>query len=223
MKLAIFDFDGTLFPKDTLTFLLKQWYRLKYPKLKLYKAILPLIPAFLKYKLDKNISKDEKEEMRVQAILGFNRLMTGMTKEEIDKFFYLSSAAINTQLNPVVLERVEQSNRDGYHTVLLSGAYSLLLQHVRDFLHIDNVIGSEIYFDQGVFYNNIASDFVTGSNKVNKLKSHFMNENIDWQESLAFADSESDLQVLELVRQPTAVCPEPKLREIALERNWEII
>jgi phosphoserine phosphatase len=35
VKLAIFDFDGTLFLEDTLPFLLKQWAKFGYSKLKL--------------------------------------------------------------------------------------------------------------------------------------------------------------------------------------------
>ncbi|KJS87182.1 MAG: hypothetical protein JM58_05090 [Peptococcaceae bacterium BICA1-8] len=223
MKLAIFDFDGTLFPKDTLPFLLKQWYKQNYSKIKLLGVVFPLIPTYLKYKMVKNTSSDTINKMRLKAVLGFNQLLAGMTEEEIKRFFSLSSAAIKSQLNPAVVAKAKKARREGYHTVLLSGAYLLLLNYIKDFLDFDTVIGSEIYFDQGIFYNNKTFNIVTGSSKVDKLKTYFKNEDIDWQASLAFADSMIDLQVLELVGNPTAVCPDPKLLDIALERKWEII
>jgi hypothetical protein len=46
LKLAIFDFDGTLFPKDSLKFLLSEWKRLEYSKLKYYKIFSSLFILF---------------------------------------------------------------------------------------------------------------------------------------------------------------------------------
>lgn len=51
MKLAVFDFDKTLFPKDTIPYLMKQWYKLDYPKTKIIKVYMKLLPAFIVYKL----------------------------------------------------------------------------------------------------------------------------------------------------------------------------
>jgi len=48
MKLAIFDFDGTLFPVETLPFLLSQWKKLKYSKTRYYKTYIFLMPLYLK-------------------------------------------------------------------------------------------------------------------------------------------------------------------------------
>jgi len=129
----------------------KQWYKQNYSKIKLLGVILPLIPTYLKYKMVKNTSSDTINKMRLKAVLVFNKLLAGMTEEEIKRFFSFSSAAIKSQLNPAVVEKAKKARQEGYHTVLLSGAYLLLLNNIKDFLDFDTVISSEIYFDQGYF------------------------------------------------------------------------
>ena len=48
MKLAIFDFDGTMFPNDTLAFLLSEWKKQGYSKKKYYNTIIPVVFLYLK-------------------------------------------------------------------------------------------------------------------------------------------------------------------------------
>lgn len=51
MKLAIFDFDGTLFTKQTIPFFIEQWHKLNYSKSKLFIIKNRIIFLFIKYKL----------------------------------------------------------------------------------------------------------------------------------------------------------------------------
>lgn len=51
MKLAIFDFDGTLFPHETLPFLLKQWKIQKYSRARLYCVYMVIGGMYIWYKL----------------------------------------------------------------------------------------------------------------------------------------------------------------------------
>jgi phosphoserine phosphatase len=45
---------------------------------------------------------------------------------------------------------------------------------------------------------------------------------VDLAESYAYADSTSDLHLLEMVGHPVATYPDDGLRPIALERGWQI-
>jgi phosphoserine phosphatase len=45
---------------------------------------------------------------------------------------------------------------------------------------------------------------------------------VDYQDSFSYADSITDLAMLEMVGRPVAVYPEPALRDIAVQRGWEI-
>lgn len=222
MKLAVFDFDGTLFPKDTLPFLLSQWYHQNYSKTKLINVYLPLIPLYLKYKSGLN-STLTKEQMRIKALQGFNGIFTGMTEEEISSYFDKTCQSIKELLNQAVVDEIKTAKASGFHTVILSGSYRLLLEIIGEYLEVDTIIGTEMYFSSGVFDHNKELDLVSGSSKVDKLCNHFSNYSIDWKESYAYADSYSDLGLLELVGNPIAVNPDQRLKSIALEKNWRQI
>lgn len=49
-----------------------------------------------------------------------------------------------------------------------------------------------------------------------------LGQEVDFSESFAYADSISDLGLLELVGHPVAVYPDPALRVMAVQRGWEI-
>jgi len=85
MKLAIFDFDGTLFPKDTLPFLLRQWKKKKYSNRKYIKTYVSEIFLYFKYKLGMG-SNLSREQIRSLAIQRFNRIFEGMSKQEVWDF-----------------------------------------------------------------------------------------------------------------------------------------
>lgn len=222
MKLAIFDFDGTLLPKDTLPFLLSQWLHHNYSKTKLISVYLPLLPLYIKYKTGLN-SNLTKEQMRIKALQGFNRIFIDMTEQEVIDYFSKTCQSMKGLLNKSVVEEIKKANDSGFHTVILSGSYSLLLKMIGKYLEVNTIIGTEMYFKNGKFDHNKELDLISGSSKVEKLCNHFNNHKIDWGESYAYADSHTDLGLLELVGNPVIVNPDQKLKSIALKKNWRLI
>ncbi|MGD9676904.1 MAG: HAD family hydrolase [Vulcanibacillus sp.] len=222
MKLAIFDFDGTLFPIDTLRFLLSHWKENKYSKLKYYRSYLLLIGLFMIYKLDIK-SRIPRETIKNKSLQSFNYIFSGMSEDEVIEFLNNCAEGIIELLNPAVVEEVRKAKNEGYHIVLLSGAYELLLHKVADYLEIDTVIGTKMHFIDGVFDYNTKLEIITGSAKLKQLNKNFKDFSIDLESSLAFADSISDIEILKSVGHPVVVNPDDKLKEIAIESGWRII
>lgn len=223
MKLAIFDFDGTLFPKDTLPFLLKQWKVNKYSKVKFLNIYLPLIPLYIKYKMGLK-SKLSTEQMKLIAFQKFHGIFKGMTEREITEYMTTCSDAIIKLLNSEIVSEIEKVHKACFHTVILSGSYSLILNKVTEHLHMDTAIGTEIHFDDsGLIDISKQLNIACGIAKVERLQEHFKHEEIDWSGSCAYADSYSDIQVLQSVGEPIAVNPDSQLKAIAIQKNWRII
>lgn len=223
MKLAIFDFDGTLFPKETIPFLLFQWRKLNYSKLKLAEVYFRTLGVYIIYRtgLYSNISK---EKFRITAVKEFNRLFRDMNKEEINQFFLDASKSINELLKISIIEEIERAKNNGFHTVILSGSFNILLKHISENLDIDTIIGTEMHFnDDDMLDFEKGLTLVSGSVKVKELKSHFNDHEVNWNESYAYADSFSDLELLESVGNPVAVNPDNMLKSIAKDKKWRII
>lgn len=222
MKVAIFDFDGTLFPIDTLRFLLSYWKEKKYSKLKYYKTYIPLIGLYIIYKLDLK-SRIPRETFKNKSLQSFNYIFSDMTEEEVTNFLNNCAERIIELLNPSVVEEVHNAKKEGYHTVLLSGAYEQLLHKVASHLGIDTVIGTKMYFKNGLFDQHTRLDIVTGPAKLEQLNKYFIDSSVNLDSSIAFADSYSDIHILKAVGKAVVVNPDDKLKEAAIETGWRII
>ncbi len=222
MKLAIFDFDKTLFPKDTIPYLMKQWYKLDYSKLKLGKVYTKLLPAYIVYKTGVG-GKKTNDKLRRIAVEGFHDLFKGMSKKEIEEFFYKTSVTLKEELNEEVVSKLEQAKNEGMHTVIISGAYDPLLKYIGKNLDVDTIIGTTLSYDNNEIYNhNQKLIIVEGDQKVDELKNYFKQE-IDWENSYFYTDSIRDIKLLELVGNPVVVNPDQHLLNRATELKWDII
>lgn len=222
MKLAVFDFDRTLFPKDTIPYLMKQWYKLDYPKDKIMKVYIRLLPAYVIYKLGIGGNKANKK-LRNMAVEGFDELLKGMTKDEINSFFEKTSKELTNELNKEVVEKVIKAQQEGMHTVIISGAYEPLLQIIGNDLKIDTIIGTKLSYDNDDIYSyNQKLIIVEGDRKVEELENYFT-QTLDWENSYFYTDSIRDIKLLERVGNPVAVNPDQHLLNHAKDRNWDII
>lgn len=223
MKLAIFDFDGTLCSKETLPYLMKIWDDLGYSRRRQIYVYLIIVKVLLIYKLKLDKLMD-KEKFRSVCTEKFLRLFQGMTEEEIDEFFQKSSELIKEKLYPKVVEEVQKAKEQGYHTVLLSGCFTSLLEYVGKTLNMDTIIGTELNFNEELLIDYGMSMCVnSGNNKEESLKRHFKDSKINWEESCAYGDSYFDYNILNLVGKPITVNPDERLQTIANERGWEIL
>ncbi len=220
MKLAIFDFDGTLMRVDSLPYLLRMWTKMGYPMRRQWQIYALIGGLFIRYKLHLH-GRMTSEQMKKTALQKFTRIFTGMTKQQIDAFFDKSVALMSKQLNAHVVAEAAKLKKQGYHTVLLSGFYDSLLTRIADKLGIDTVLGTKMHFKDGVIESTKPMDIKTGIDKVNRIRGSF--PEADYANSCAYADSLSDLDLLEMVGQPIAVAPDTHLKEVALQRGWRII
>ena len=224
MKLAIFDFDGTMFDKQSIPYLLSCYKKMKYSKSRYYKFLIKVGCIALKYKspLSKGYTRDI---FRKDAALYFVKMFNGKHPDELKNFFKECTPLILEDLNPVVLNELKKAQRDGYKTVLLSGCLIYLLQGVGEELKMDYVIGTDINYINVQDKLKISNDItvITGAKKVEKLKLVLSGKVIDWENSRAYADSLSDLCILQLVGNPFAINPDKELKLFANENNWIII
>lgn len=223
MRLAIFDFDGTLFPKETLPFLLIQWRKLNYSKFRLAEVYFRTLGLYVIYKVG-ICSTLSKEKFRIIAVKEFSRIFRGMSKEEISQFFSDASKCISQLLKDTVVEEIKKAKSSGFHTVILSGSFNILLDFISENLDIDTIIGTEMCFNNDDILDfNKEISIVSGSCKVERLRNHFIGQDINWIESYAYADSFSDLELLKIVGNPIAVNPDNMLKSIAKDKKWRII
>ncbi|MGL4797829.1 MAG: HAD family hydrolase [Cellulosilyticaceae bacterium] len=224
MRLAIFDFDGTLFPHQTIPYLMKLYLEAGYSKTKYLMYMAKIAGIVAKYKLP--FYKDYgKEQFRRQATVYFIQLLNGETREGVEAFFKKSAEAIVGDLNPEVVSEVKKAKLRGEKCIVLSGCFSGILEGVAKALDMDYVIGTPVETSdfQEDELNVQQLDIATGHRKVEKLLTLLQGEEVEWEKSTAYGDSVYDRYILELVGRPVAVNPDEGLREMAEGNNWRIL
>lgn len=220
MRVAIFDFDGTLYSKETFTLLMNhlKHHPTHSPKYKtFFRKILPL---YIGYKI-KIVPESTMKERSMQI---YAEALHTLSKKELDDYFLEMKESMRAGFNQDVIKRLNQHKHDGVHVMLVSGAYTSLLHAVTDELGFDEIIGTEIPFTEDGTINRAASIYhIQGKRKNEKIMQSLAAHTIDWANSFAYGDSFSDLPVLELVGKPVVVKPEQRLEQVANERNWAIL
>ena len=220
MKVALFDFDGTLYPHETFETLREHLQ--SHPKYKKnYKRFVRYFaPTYFGYKL----RLVPKIKMQRRALESYILSFKGYTKSDIDEFFSDVAKSMSRELRIPLLEKIKQLKKDNYYVVLISGAFIPLLEALFKGVGFDYIVGSTVNYNKsGQVDSKVRFERVFAERKIEILKEHFRGEKIDWNNSQAYSDSISDLKMLELVGQPVAVTPDSALQSIAERNNWKII
>ncbi len=227
MKLAIFDFDGTLFPKETVPFIVIQYGKLGYSRIKQARAFVQImgILASYKLKLDKTMNKEKFRSNATQITLS---LFEGMTEHEVGVFFEKLNRKVLMEIDKDVLKELDKHKTDGFKVVLLSGGFMPLIGPVGKKLGVDHVIGTELNYRVNTNGDRIIQPFepinlVTGDNKTRELDKYYGSQNVDWEKSYAYADSVYDAGVMEKVGNPVGVNPDLGLQAICNENKWTVL
>ncbi|MBW3663492.1 MAG: HAD-IB family hydrolase [Actinobacteria bacterium] len=111
---------------------------------------------------------------------------------------------------PAALRRVREHRTAGHRTVLLTGAIDLLTRPIAALF--DEIVAAELATDErGVCTGNLATLPLVGEARAAWLRRYAHRMGLDLDASYAYADSHSDVPLLEAVGNPVAVNPDVAL------------
>ncbi len=119
---------------------------------------------------------------------------------------------------PSAIARVRRHRALGHRTVLITGALDLVVEPLRPLF--DDIVCARLGRNGGTFTGHLDELPPIGEARALVLADYAAAEGLRLEESVAYADSASDLAMLEAVGFPVAVNPEAKLAAIARRRGW---
>ena len=120
---------------------------------------------------------------------------------------------------PDGLRRVREHRALGHRTILITGALDFAVEGLRPLF--DEIFASRMSVrPDGTYSGHLAEVPPTGETRAQILADYCTSEGLRLDESIAYADSSSDLPLLEAVGFPVAVNPETRLAAIARKRGW---
>jgi HAD superfamily hydrolase (TIGR01490 family) len=131
----------------------------------------------------------------------------------------LLTQLIITKSFPAGIRRVREHRALGHRTVLITGALSFVVESLRPLF--DEIIAAEMSVrPDGTYSGELSTVPPTSETRAQILADYCAAEGLRLEESIAYADSSSDLPMLEAVGFPVAVNPETRLAAIARKRGW---
>jgi len=119
---------------------------------------------------------------------------------------------------PAGLARVRQHRRLGHRTLLITGALDVIVAPLRPLF--DDVVCARMTEQDGVYTGRLAELSPIGEARAHLLERYAREHGLSLDHSVAYADSSSDLAMLEAVGYPVAVNPDARLAAIARRRGW---
>ena len=211
---AIFDVDGTLVRTDAVDYYLFFIRHLCSPVRRIPRLLGMGLRAPYWLLLDR---KDRGSFNR-----SFYRQYDGFPVEAIRE---LAEACFREvlapSLIPEVLNRAREHHVRGERILLVSGTLDFVLAPLAVFLGAEEVLSPKLLQHKGVYRGQIVGRNVVGPVKAELVAEYARDHHIDLSKSSAYADSLSDVALLNQVGHPVVVNPDRRLLAIAERFGWE--
>ena len=126
------------------------------------------------------------------------------------------------RLSPDAVRRIREHRAAGHRTVLITGAIRPLTRPLEPLF--DHIEAAELAVDgRGVCTGFLASSPLVGESRAACMRSYAEETGINMGASYGYADSHSDLPLLEAVGNPLAVRPDVPLYRHARRSHWDVV
>jgi fatty acyl-CoA reductase len=211
--LAVFDIEGTVVDSNVVEPYL--WMRLSettgIDRFRRFTEIATRVPAWIKL--------DRRE--RGEFLRRFYRVYEGAQAEKVKA---LASDVLGDlvfrRLSPGAVRRVREHRAAGHRVVFVTASLGFIVQHLAPLC--DELISSHLVERDGLLTGDLEGPPLVGEGRASWLRDYARTHEADLRSSYAYADSMSDLPLLESVGTPVAVNPDVRLAREARRRRWPI-
>ena len=213
--LAVFDMDGTLLSSNVVETYL--WMRLQELDGPARAGELARTAARLP-----GLLRAERSE-RSAFLRQVYRQYEGARLEELDAVAdEVLTSHVLSRLSPAAVRRIREHRAAGQRTVLITGAIRPLTRPLAPLF--DHIEAAELSVDaRGVCTGHLEHSPLVGESRAAWVQEYAAREGLDLGRSFAYADSHSDLPMLEVVGHPVVVQPDITLLRHAKSNHWPIV
>ena len=212
--LAVFDVDGTLVETNIVEYFF--WMRLRAQPLEDW----PSFMAQMLREAPRWLYLERRSRAEFQR--SFYREYDGLDYEVMRR---LGREALNAvtlrRVYPEGMRRIREHKRAGHRVLLLTGALDVVVEPLAELLDVE-VDCAHLLVRDGRLTGDLQSPPPAGEARGTLLEEYAARNGVVLSDSFAYADSLSDLPMLELVGTPVAVNPDARLSQVAGQRGWRI-
>ncbi|GAC1687769.1 MAG: HAD-IB family hydrolase [Candidatus Dormibacteraceae bacterium] len=212
--LAVFDVDGTLVETNVVEYFL--WMRLRAQPVEEW----PSFMAQMLREAPRWLYLERRSRAEFQR--SFYREYDGLDYEVMKRLGREALDAVTLRrIYPEGMRRIREHKRAGHRVLLLTGALDVVVEPLAELLDVE-VDCAHLLVKDGRLTGDLQAPPPAGEARGTLLEEYAARNGIVLPESFAYADSLSDLGMLELVGTPVAVNPDARLSQVAGQRGWRI-
>lgn len=129
---------------------------------------------------------------------------------------------IAPRLYPQALKELATHHQAGREVVVVSTNMKILVEHIRRYAPVDDVIAVDFVERDGVLDGTVRGP-LWGQEKAEAVRDYAHAHTLSLPRSYAYSDHHSDFEFLRLVGNPVAVNPDLRLRLTGRRRRWPIV
>ena len=214
MPLALFDLDNTLIAGDSD----HGWGEFLVGK--------KIVDAdYYKQMNDQFYQDYQNGQLDMSAYLEFSLAPLG--KLSYAELKQLHSQFMVEVIEPLWLTKAEtllQKHRDSGDTLMIiTSTNRFVVEPICNKLNVEHLIATELEQQNDQYTGQVSGIPSYKEGKVTRLNQWLEQSDLTMAGSSFYSDSINDLPLLEIVDHPVAVDPCPQLREVALQRGWDIL
>jgi HAD superfamily hydrolase (TIGR01490 family) len=149
------------------------------------------------------------------------RHVAGLEVEMLQSLIDAVGRRLAAEVRPGARHLLRRHLLAGDFVVVLSASPQELVEAVAARIGAHRGVGTRAGVADGRYTGELLGPFCYGDGKVTRLQ-HDVGGGV-LQDATAYADSGSDLPVLEACREPVAVNPDRRLRSVAERRGWPVL
>jgi HAD superfamily hydrolase (TIGR01490 family) len=221
MTVAIFDLDGTLSSGHIVHGVVRHHRLHRVKRLPVFTYMSTHVALWPLWKLGL-ISEARARELWIRD-MGWT--VRGWTPQEAaPAFAWIAQECVLPLARPDVVARLHDHQAAAHRVILVSGTMAPLLAEVGSQFGVEETVGTPLVLHAGRYTGASEPPPCHGPGKVSRLEAYLEDSGGSvWSQSYAYADSCTDLPLLECVDHPVAVYPDAELAAHARTRGWEII
>lgn len=109
---------------------------------------------------------------------------------------------ISPSLIPEAIAEVRKRQLEGFRVIIVSGAFDFILEPFCREHEIQHYYGARVAFAEGLCLGRLEAGEMRGEEKLLHLRTQFPGGEVDWHASCAYGDEPSDLALLNAVGHP---------------------
>jgi HAD superfamily hydrolase (TIGR01490 family) len=135
----------------------------------------------------------------------------------------LFDTVLKKSIFPGAYELIDKSRQLGLRQVIVTGALDLTVQPLARHLKIDDYVTNRLEFVDGYATGRLLPPIMAAATKASWMRIYAEKEDLNLSDCYGYSDSMSDLPMLSVVGHPTAVNPDLRLRNTAMQHDWPIL